>query len=121
MYADQVIRSMKLAIDEVTRRRKIQLKYNQDHNITPTSISKAVREKLLIREPEESPTDRKKTSKELKKFGWHTLADIDPVSLTPKDKHTVTKELTKLMHTAAKAWDFELAAKYRDMIKKIDA
>jgi len=118
MYADKTTDSMKAAIDEVSRRRTIQLKYNEEHGITPQTIIKSIREKLLIRPPEETQ-EEKRAPKELKKFGWHTLADVDPVTLTPKDKITVGKELKKLMHNAAKSWDFELAAKYRDMIKKL--
>lgn len=120
MYADKITRSMKLAIDEVNRRRKIQIQYNQEHNITPETILKPVREKLLIR-PVESPLEKQSPlTKELKKFGWRHVSDVDAATLTPKDKIMVTKELTKLMKAAAKVWDFELAAKYRDMIKKIE-
>jgi len=120
MYADQITKSMQAAIDEVKRRRAIQIQYNQDHGITPQTISKSIREKLLIRAPEESAED-KKVSKELKKYGWKKLSDINPNTLTPKDTLSLIKELTKLMHAAAKAWDFELAAHYRDMIKQLNA
>ncbi len=119
MYADKITDSMKAAMDEVSRRRAIQTQYNLDHGITPQTIVKSIREKLLVRPPEETEVE-KKAPKELKKFGWHTLADINPDTLTPKDRITVSKELKKLMHAAAKAWDFELAAHYRDMIKKLE-
>ncbi len=120
MYADTITKSMQAAIDEVGRRRKIQMQYNQDHGITPQTISKSIREKLLIRAPEESADD-KKVSKELKKYGWKKLSDINPNTLTPKDTKSLIKELTKLMRAAAKAWEFELAAHYRDMIKQLSA
>jgi excinuclease ABC subunit B len=116
MYADTITKSMKAAIDEVSRRRKIQLQYNKDHGITPQSIHKSIREKLLIRQPEDTDTA---TPKELKKYGWKKLSDINPNSLTPKDVKSMAKEMTKLMKQAAKNWDFELAAKYRDMIKRL--
>lgn len=119
MYADTTTPSMKTAIEEVSRRRQIQQQYNLKHGITPQSILKPLREKLLIRPVEDTQENHQKTSKELKKFGWHTLADVNPDELTPKDKITVEKELTKLMKASAKAWDFEQAAKYRDMIKKL--
>jgi excinuclease ABC subunit B len=120
MYADKITFSMQQAIEEVNRRRTIQIEYNQLHNIIPQTIVKPMRDKLLIRQPQETP-EEKKSPKQLKRFGWHTLADINPDTLTPKDKIIVSKELKKLMHDAAKAWDFELAARYRDMIKKIDS
>ena len=48
MYADQMTDSMKAAIEETERRRRIQQKYNEEHNITPTTIKKAVRDLISI-------------------------------------------------------------------------
>jgi excinuclease ABC subunit B len=118
MYADTITKSMKAAIDEVKRRREVQLQYNKDHNITPLSIQKEIRNKLLIRQPEDTDIV---TPKELKKYGWKKLSDINTDTLTPKDTKSMLKELTKLMKQSAKNWDFEQAAKYRDMIKKIES
>lgn len=116
MYADTVTKSMRAAIDEVKRRRTIQLQYNKEHGITPTTIQKAIKEKLLVRQPEETDDS---TPKELKKYGWKKLSDINTDTLTPKDTKSMTKELTKLMKAAAKNWDFETAARYRDMLKRL--
>jgi excinuclease ABC subunit B len=118
MYADTITKSMKAAIHEVKRRREVQLQYNKDHNITPLSIQKEIRNKLLIRQPEDTDIV---TPKELKKYGWKKLSDINTDTLTPKDTKSMLKELTKLMKQSAKNWDFEQAAKYRDMIKKIES
>jgi excinuclease ABC subunit B len=116
MYADTITKSMKAAIHEVKRRREVQLQYNKDHNITPLSIQKEIRNKLLIRQPEDTDIV---TPKELKKYGWKKLSDINTDTLTPKDTKSMLKELTKLMKQSAKNWDFEQAAKYRDMIKRL--
>jgi excinuclease ABC subunit B len=118
MYADTITRSMKAAIDEVKRRRQVQLDYNKKHGITPQSIQKEIRTKLLVRVAKEPA--KTTVPKTLKRFGWQHLTDVDPDSLTPKDKIVFKKELTKHMNAAAKVWDFELAAHYRDMIKKIN-
>ncbi len=118
MYADTITKSMKAAIDEVNRRREIQVQYNKLHHIVPQSITKAVKDKLLIRPPEDNDNT---TPQELKKYGWKKLSDINTDTLTPKDSKSLIKDLTSQMKTAAKNWDFELAAKYRDMIKKINS
>ena len=99
MYADTVTRSMKAAIDETNRRREIQAKYNKDHNITPKSIKKDIRDVIqtVAQESASKPeTERKPVSKE--------------------DKITA---LTSLMQAAAKNLEFEKAAKYRDEIEKL--
>lgn len=99
MYADTVTRSMKAAIDETNRRREIQAKYNKDHNITPKSIKKDIRDVIQTVAQEsasKSETESKPVSKE--------------------DKITA---LTSLMQAAAKNLEFEKAAKYRDEIEKL--
>ena len=108
LYADRITRSMKLAMDEVERRRKYQIEYNQRHDITPVSIAKPVRGKLLIRAtlPDSTPQIEK-------------LKDINPEALTPKDKKDLIKSLKSQMNQAAKDWDFELAAAFRDSLQKL--
>lgn len=99
MYADVITRSMKAAIDETNRRREIQAKYNKDHNITPKSIKKDIRDVIQTVAQEsasKSETESKPVSKE--------------------DKITA---LTSLMQAAAKNLEFEKAAKYRDEIEKL--
>ena len=99
MYADTITRSMKAAIDETNRRREIQAKYNKDHNITPKSIKKDIRD-VIQTVAQESANKAETESK--------------PVS--KEDKITA---LTALMQAAAKNLEFEKAAKYRDEIEKL--
>lgn len=99
MYADLVTKSMQAAIDEINRRRKYQLKWNADHNITPVGITKDIRENLW--------------EKEIVKE-----EEINVDALTPQDKLKLKKVLEKRMREASKILDFEMATYYRDLIKK---
>jgi len=96
MYADKITKSMKLAIKETERRRKIQEKYNKKHKITPKAIEKAIRDWEFAKE-------KVKTEDILE------LAKI-------KDIDFLKKEMKK----AAENLDFEKAAKIRDEIKKLE-
>ncbi len=109
LYADRKTGSMTAAIDEVTRRRQIQLEYNRRHQLTPESINKPIRSKLLDRDLikiNQSPKDQ-------------SLLNLNPETLTPLDKNQLIKNLRHQMNQAAKRWDFEAAANYRDMIHKL--
>jgi excinuclease ABC subunit B len=119
MYADQVTDSMQAAIDEVSRRRQIQIDYNTTHHITPTSIHKAIRERivekssdsLIILDP-----------KDILKGKSQDVADIDMTKvtqLTPSDLSKLVRLMTRQMHAAAKNLDFETAARIRDRIAEI--
>jgi len=103
MYADKITRSMKKAIDETKRRRKYQKGYNKKHNITPTSIKKAIQKDRLagvkIAETEIEHPDIKKIPK----------GEIN---------HLI-KDLKDQMELAAQNLEFEKAAALRDEIKKI--
>ncbi len=105
MYADVVTKSMKAAIDEVDRRRKYQLKYNKDHNITAKSIEKALRERLIEKVEE---LEEKLGKKDL------SVEDI-PV----KDRQKMIGNLEEQMKQAAELLDFETAARLRDQIKEL--
>ncbi|MBI2330156.1 excinuclease ABC subunit UvrB [Candidatus Daviesbacteria bacterium] len=107
MYADNITKSMKAAIDEVDRRRKYQIFYNRKHNITPRSIEKALRERLIEKVEELEETLGKKDL---------TIADI-PVS----ERAKMIKNLEAQMKQAAELLDFEEAAKIRDQIKELRA
>jgi len=97
LYADVITPSMKYAMDETDRRRTIQKAFNEEHNITPQSIKKAVRETLLI------------TTK---------VVDMND-DMSAEEKATRVKVLTEEMRAAARELEFEHAAKLRDEIRKL--
>ena len=116
MYADSITGSMQRALSEVERRREFQLKMNKKYGITPRSIEKPIREKLIEKE-EESGVERlfgKKESTFLK------LPHLDLDGLTPMDKKRLVKNLRREMQLAAQDLNFELAAEIRDKIKEIE-
>mgnify|MGYP002517603732 FL=1 len=96
MYADYISDSMQVAIEETKRRREIQEKYNEEHNITPQTIKKEIRD--VISNYEEPSTNTKKHK------------------LTKKEKEKKIEELTEQMKAYAKALDFEHAMELRDII-----
>ena len=101
MYADQVTPSMEYAITETNRRRQIQMKYNEEHGITPTTIRKDVREILEISTHEKG--DKKSTGKKMSR----------------KDAQEKINRLTQEMKNAAKILEFEHAAYLRDKIEAL--
>ncbi len=104
MYADKITDSMKVAIEETNRRRKIQQQYNEEHGITPTTIKKAVRDLIAISKATiESEKDFKK----------------DPESMDVKELNKLQKELQKKMHQAAAELNFEEAAMLRDRMMEV--
>ena len=104
MYADTVTDSMRVAIDETMRRRRIQQQYNEEHGITPTTIKKAVRDLIAISKAAEE------TSEQFRK---------DPESMDAKELQKLEKELTKKMHQAAAELNFEEAIRLRDRIVEV--
>jgi excinuclease ABC subunit B len=119
MYADKVTDSMKSAIEEVNRRRTVQLQYNLDHHITPVSITKPMRDRL-VEKTEETPVAL--DPKQILKGHALDAADVDMAKvgqLVPSDLSRLIRLMTREMHTAAKNLDFELAAKLRDKIASI--
>lgn len=115
LYADKISDSMRIAISETERRRKTQLEYNTAHNITPQGINKPIRERLFKQE-NQAPAPK---IKELVEHGWTEIDDINPEALTPQKKKLLVVKLKKMMNQAANSWNFELAARYRDTIKKL--
>lgn len=107
LYADQISDAIRQAKAEVDRRRKIQLKYNQEHNITAQSVQKAYREKII-----EVPQSVKDLQKKMAK-------SIDPSQLTPVELKKYIKTLKSQMHDLAKDMKFEEAIALRDQIKSI--
>ncbi len=110
MYADKTTDSMQGAIDEVTRRRNIQLEYNKDHNITPIGITKKVRDKLSNRigEEPESPKLDEVIESAIKKAKSGVIL--------PDEKTKIIKFLMHQMHEAASDLDFEKAIEIRNQI-----
>lgn len=105
MYGDTITESMRAAISETERRRRIQMAYNEKHGITPTTIQKAVRDIISItKEEEDAPVGRK-----LKK---------DMESMDKKELKEMIARLTKKMNRAAAELNFEEAAALRDELKK---
>lgn len=102
MYADTITESMKYAIDETNRRRKYQEEYNRIHNITPTSISKEIRDSLV------QNYDNEKRD-----------LDIEIEKLSEKQKKALIKDLRAKMLLAADNLQFEKAAELRDKIKEL--
>lgn len=105
LYADSVSDAMDGAIKEVNRRRKIQIKYNQDNNITPKTVVKSIRPQIIeLIKTEEKPE-------------WFK---IDVSSLTPPQKLKHIKDLKKQMRNFAFNLDFEEAIKIRDKIRELE-
>ena len=103
MYGDVITGSMKRAIDETNRRRKIQHKYNISHGITPTSIAKAIEERLS--QNQDKPKQKKLNLNKI-----------------PKDEYgALIKDLTGQMDLASANLQFEQAAELRDLIAEIKA
>lgn len=97
MYGDKITDSMKVAIDETARRRAIQEKYNEEHNITPQTIKKDIREVI---------TNSDKENKKSKK-------GKEP---TRKEKEQIMETIEQEMREAAKSLNFERAMELRDIL-----
>ncbi len=99
MYADTITDSMKRAMDETERRRGIQMKYNEEHGITPQTVRKAVRDLISI--------SKKVAQSELQ------IAK-DPESMSKEELEKLIKDISKQMRKAAAELNFEAAAELRD-------
>jgi excinuclease ABC subunit B len=107
LYADRITDSMRQAIEETTRRRRIQTDYNQEHHITPQSIIKpvdmslvAVAEGDYVTVPLEAPEEE---------LG----------ALSEEERERLVKELEERMREAARKFEFEQAAQLRDRVKAL--
>ncbi|WP_270412752.1 excinuclease ABC subunit UvrB [Ligilactobacillus ruminis] len=108
MYADEVTKSMKAAIDETKRRREIQMRYNQERGIVPQTIKKEIRAAISYGD---------KVSKKSKK----KTEDFDFNDLSQKDQQEMISGLEEQMREAAKKLDFEEAARLRDTVLELKA
>lgn len=104
MYADKITDSMRVALDETDRRRKIQQKYNEDHHITPQTIKKAVRDLISV---------SKVIAKEELQF------EKDPESMNRKELEKLIAKVEKQMKQAATDLNFEVAAQMRDKMVEL--
>ena len=104
MYADKITDSMRVAIDETERRRKLQQAYNEEHGITPKTIQKSVRDLIAI---------SKKVAAEEMEF------DKDPESMSRRELEKLIGDIQKKMKKAAAELNFEAAAEYRDQMVKL--
>ena len=104
MYADTMTDSMRMAIEETKRRREIQMKYNEEHGITPQTIKKAVHDLISI--------SQKVDSAQMK-------LEKDPESMSRQELEKLIGEVTKKMKKAAADLNFEAAAELRDKLLEL--
>lgn len=104
LFADKITASMQKAIDITTARRKKQQEFNLSHNITPKTVIRKLDENLYAENIDELASKKSKMEK-----------------IPALQRREIIKELTKKMHEAAKALEFEKAAKLRDEIAKLRA
>ena len=104
MYADVMTDSMRNAITETERRRKVQMAYNEEHGITPKTIQKSVRDLISI--------SKKVAAEELR-------MEKDPESMSVKELQKLIKDVTKQMKKAAAELNFETAAELRDKLVEL--
>ncbi|MEJ9228580.1 excinuclease ABC subunit UvrB [Peribacillus butanolivorans] len=109
MYADRITNSMELAINETKRRREIQERYNIEHQITPQTIQKDIRDSIRATHVAEEGEEYKE--------------DLAPslAKLPKKEREKVMVSMEKEMKEAAKALDFERAAELRDLLLELKA
>lgn len=104
MYADNMTDSMRTAIDETKRRREVQMKYNEEHGITPKTIQKSVRDLISI--------SKKVAAEEMR-------LEKDPESMSREELEKLVKDLSKQMKKAASELNFEAAAELRDKLVEL--
>ena len=119
MYADTITASMQLTIDETNRRRLKQLRYNEEHGITPTQIVKALHGTLT----KDTPPDVRELlgSQYAANPQLDTAADPIIEHMTRPQIEKLIAETTRRMKEAAKKMDFLQAAQYRDEIIRLQA
>ena len=118
MYADTITRSMQETIDETNRRRTKQLKYNEEHGITPTQIVKNLKQSAL---GHDDRVDMKELSSQSSTLNPQLGIAADPIiaAMTRPQMEKLIAETTRRMKEAAKQMDFLQAAQYRDEIIRL--
>lgn len=105
MYADKMTDSMRRAISETERRRSIQARYNEEHGITPTSVTKDIRDVITAVKPSSDAKNRATSYKDL----------------SARDRIKMANQLRREMKEASRNWEFERAALLRDMLMELEA
>ncbi|MBI1862923.1 excinuclease ABC subunit UvrB [Candidatus Microgenomates bacterium] len=114
MYADKITGSMKEAIDEINRRREYQTEYNKKHNITPKTVFKPIREKIIDQAEELIISDRVDVQ-----YTPDVLTKIHADGMTAFDKTKMVKKLEREMKKQADQMNFELAIAIRNKITEL--
>lgn len=134
MYAQSITKSMREAIEETKRRRAYQQAYNKKHNLTPSSIVKPIRERLLTKREEVRESEQRSVACTVKKFSLAEkkkkpfvfsldkknaidLNNFSPDDYTPFERKALLPKMRRAMNKAAQLMDYELAARLRDLIK----
>ncbi|MFD1317405.1 excinuclease ABC subunit UvrB [Loigolactobacillus zhaoyuanensis] len=110
MYADNMTDSMRGAIDKTQRRRSIQEAYNEEHNVTPKTIKKEIRDLI-------SPV----RSTAVDEHSGEIIAETDFADMSKKEQKAMIARLEEQMRTAAKSLEFEQAATLRDTVLELKA
>ncbi len=111
MYADNLTGSMERAIAETNRRREKQVRFNEEHDITPTTVKKAVRELLQAERVAETRNNYAASAADKLKQ--------DPATMSLDQIEEVIQSLEKEMKEAARALNFEYAAELRDEVNEL--
>ena len=111
MYADSETDSMKGAIDKTAHRRKLQMAFNKEHGITPTTIVKPIRDAIsMFQKVDNKASETEKIDD-----------DLDFKDMSKKEQKELLSNLQEQMEAAAKKLDFEAAANLRDTILELKA
>ena len=118
MYADHITENMQRTIDETSRRRSIQMKYNEDHNIKPQQIKKEIKQTLS---KEKAPTARPTITYKPYVESEEPAFAADPIiiKMTKEQLEKCIERTTSLMKEAAEQLDFIQAAQYRDEVIRL--
>ncbi len=109
-YADRITGSMQRCIEETSRRRELQTRFNEEHDITPTSVSKSVDQVRFITRVADARAE-KQEKKVAEPARGYSVMEVE----------SLEKMLEEQMHEAAAAMDFELAAQLRDQLFEVRA